>query len=952
MATRRIPRSRGVSRSRPLLLGAIALTLIVRPSLAGVEDRVGGGGRSGIELVWRTLRATPPTWWDVTEAVTDRRVIRVQMRWGFTPLPPGTYHVEAQFDGVAGTARDVAVRPGAVTRITPGDLGLGQLMIELPAGRGLVPIPGLPRLEAHLVQGDHVRPLVPAKDGDPQMTLWAREGPATVRFRGGSLLLEEPAQVIRGMTRHVPFDAEAVAAQLGLGLVSVVIRDPSGKAATRDTQVTLLDSRGEHLLVLTPDPLPGATWLVPPGPVVRARLGRRELVRRDVPAGPKAALVFDFEPEPKPGGPVKIRVDVAIESPAEGTVVDGDRTTVIGRASTTGPAGATRIALVADVSGSADASCGADLDGDGHPESIIQAEVAAGRVLLEELEKVEGRTPGTAFEVTIVRFASGAMTMTPLRRMSEAAGVAALRQALDRVARDGSQGDTNYLAALDEATRALQVVERPGPCIILFLSDGEPNELRPSLDAAARTGLARVVIHTFGLGQAFLGAVDSRVAFPPDPRGGVNVLAAVAALGGPTGTVTALPRPADIVPIIPRLPVLELPEAELKEVQVVNETTGKPAIPPVQLSNDGAFQAEVPVSLLPGGAHEANTLVATAVARDGISKASDRVTVQCPPQPGTLTVLYRAKEGGPPLPPALMPACELILDSSRSMIEPVETKPKYLIARAVLQDLMKTLPDGCYLGLRLYGHWGFIPHAPNRPPPPPAAQDPRRKTDSQLVEPIGLLDAARRRRIGRTIEQAWPRGDTPMFYSLVQAKADFPARWQGSQLVVLISDGEENCGGKVEDVAAAYRDAGIGVAIHVVGFDIRGIAAKQQLEEVARIGSGRYFDARDARQLAEALRQAVASAPYTIYDADGKTEVARGLINDPPISLMPGRYRVGLVGDRGERLPISLRNRQGIAIFVDEAGRLVAPEGGVGPGAGVVPPAPGTDTTPDAISEP
>src|SRR5687767_12541137 len=118
MATRRMPRSRGASRSRPLLWGAIALALIGHPVRAGAEDRVGGGDRSGIELVWRTLRATPPTQWDVTEAATDRRVIRVQMRWGFTPLPPGTYHVEAQFDGVAGTARDVAVRPGAVTRIT------------------------------------------------------------------------------------------------------------------------------------------------------------------------------------------------------------------------------------------------------------------------------------------------------------------------------------------------------------------------------------------------------------------------------------------------------------------------------------------------------------------------------------------------------------------------------------------------------------------------------------------------------------------------------------------------------------------------------------------------------------------------------------------------------------------------------------------------------------------
>jgi hypothetical protein len=899
---------------------------MIRAGYAADGDRATDDRRTGIELAWRSLRMTPPRWWDVTDAVSGRRVARVQQRWGFTRVPPGVYRVEARLGEAIGASEKVEVRPGHMTRVTPGDLGLGRLTVEWPAAQGVVMPPGLTRLEARFEQEGQSRPLSLEKPGDRQLSLWARRGRATVHFRLGATELDEPVDVVPGAARLVPFDTRALAAKLGLSAVSVVLRGPSGQVASRGTRVTMLDARGERLLALTTDPPPGTTWLVPPGPVVRAQVGDRELVRRDVPPDVKADLVFDFAPPAQPGGRVPIQVDVDIESPAEGTIVEQDRTTVIGRASTTGPAGATRVALVLDISLSTTSSCGADLDGDGREENIFQAEAAAGRVLLDELAKVEAKSPGTAFEVTIVRFAATATALTPLTPMTDAKGVASLRAALDRIVRDGSQSGTNYAAAFDEATRALKAAERPGHCVILLMSDGAPNELRPSLDAAARAGLAGVIVHTFGLGRDFLGRISPRGAvFPPEPPDPVNVLAAVAALGGPTGTVTALPRPADVIPVIPRLPVLDLPEAKLKEVQVVDATTGKPAFS-VQLAPDGAFQAEVPISLLPAGPHETNVLVATAVALDGISKADDRVTVRCPPQPGTVAVLYRTREGGPPLPRSLMPACELILDSSHSMIERVKDRPKFEIARAVLEDLTKSLPEGCNLGLRVYGHLGFLGRHPGRKPPRPDPKDPRLNTDSQLIEPISALDGAKRLRIKQVVDESWPRGNTPLVYSLLRAKEDFPAGWRGTKLVVLVSDGEETCGGKIEDVAAAYRGSGVEVVIHVVGFDIRGIAVKQQLEEIARIGGGRYFDARDAGQLAKALRDAVAgAASFAIESDDGKTRVARGVINGPAISLKPGGYRIGFIDDTAEPLRIRIRSRQKLELLIDEAGRLVAP---------------------------
>jgi Ca-activated chloride channel family protein len=258
------------------------------------------------------------------------------------------------------------------------------------------------------------------------------------------------------------------------------------------------------------------------------------------------------------------------------------------------------------------------------------------------------------------------------------------------------------------------------------------------------------------------------------------------------------------------------------------------------------------------------------------------------------------------------------------MDQPINHTPKFRIAQNVMNELLRSLPDGSYVGLRLYGHLGFVPHRPGRPPKADP-NDPRLKTDSQLVVRIGQLDRTRRQAIKKEIDAVWPRGDTPLFYSLLQSRADFPAVWKGLRVVILVSDGEENCGGKIEDVAAAFRNSDIAIKIHVVGFDIQAIAAKEQLEQLAAIGGGRYFDARDAQQLAANLRQAIASVGYAVFGPDGKTEVNRGVINGPPLALMPGQYRIGIVGSSEAATPVEIRDRQAAELLIDESGRLKAP---------------------------
>jgi Mg-chelatase subunit ChlD len=260
---------------------------------------------------------------------------------------------------------------------------------------------------------------------------------------------------------------------------------------------------------------------------------------------------------------------------------------------------------------------------------------------------------------------------------------------------------------------------------------------------------------------------------------------------------------------------------------------------------------------------------------------------------GRLQVKYQpAKRDDPPLPTVLLPAYELILDSSESMNEKLGAEPKLEAARKVTRHLLESLPDGAQVGLRLYGHWGvWLPRRTDSTAGPLERTDPRLNTDSDLVVAIGLLTADHRKRLKTWIDWTQPRGKTPMVYSLLEAQKDFPAEWRGPRTIVLISDGMETCGGKLADVEAAYKGTDFGVVIHVVGFDIKETVAESQLRSIAAAGSGRYFPAADARQLAEALRSAVGSTSFVVLDRDGKTPLARGLVNGDVIELPPGSYR-------------------------------------------------------------
>ncbi len=264
---------------------------------------------------------------------------------------------------------------------------------------------------------------------------------------------------------------------------------------------------------------------------------------------------------------------------------------------------------------------------------------------------------------------------------------------------------------------------------------------------------------------------------------------------------------------------------------------------------------------------------------------------------------------------------ELVLDCSGSMKDPVEGEPKFLVARRIMNQAVDELPDGYRVGLRVFGHMAFWGDNPGLP----AENDPRYDTDSELKIAIGGIEEQDRRRLIKDwINQVKPAGATPLVYSLLQAKTDLSGGWPGPKMVNVVTDGMETCGGKLEDVAAAYKNGEMELVVNIVGFGVPP-AEEHELKEIARHAGGKYYDVKSARQLAGALKAALQTA-YLVLDQKNGAEVTRGEVNGAPLSIKPGRYQVRLMGVKSAPLAIQVEAGQKMELTLDSEGHLQSPQ--------------------------
>lgn len=236
---------------------------------------------------------------------------------------------------------------------------------------------------------------------------------------------------------------------------------------------------------------------------------------------------------------------------------------------------------------------------------------------------------------------------------------------------------------------------------------------------------------------------------------------------------------------------------------------------------------------------------------------------QAPPGPGSLTVTRAAG--------AAQPAIEVVFDASGSMGRELPSgEQRITAAKRVLESLVgEVLPEGAPFALRAFGH--ITPSS----------------CETRLDVPLAPLDRAEALEAVRAIE---PKllSQTPLADSLALVAEDLAAAG-GTRTVILITDGEESCGGDPAAAVSGLRDQGIDVDLAIVSLALEP-ESQAVFEALADAVGASYVDVTSFEELQASVEEALNPA-FEVVDASGAV-VARGRVGGAPIELEMGVYTV------------------------------------------------------------
>ena len=196
-----------------------------------------------------------------------------------------------------------------------------------------------------------------------------------------------------------------------------------------------------------------------------------------------------------------------------------------------------------------------------------------------------------------------------------------------------------------------------------------------------------------------------------------------------------------------------------------------------------------------------------------------------------------------------------VLDGSGSMYAKMGTDNRITVAKRLLTRMVDSLQyqDELELALRVYGHQ--------------SQKTERNCKDTKLEVPFSR---GNHQAIKDNIRDLRPKGTTLIAYSLQEAAYDFPKTPGVRNIIVLITDGLEECDGDPCAVSLALQKQGVVLRPFVIGL---GLSAdfKTQFECV-----GRYFEAETEQDFKEVLNVVISqainntSAQINLLDSYGK----------------------------------------------------------------------------------
>ncbi|SFS85817.1 vWA domain-containing protein [Marininema halotolerans] len=179
----------------------------------------------------------------------------------------------------------------------------------------------------------------------------------------------------------------------------------------------------------------------------------------------------------------------------------------------------------------------------------------------------------------------------------------------------------------------------------------------------------------------------------------------------------------------------------------------------------------------------------------------------------------------------------IVLDSSGSMSSQVGGGQKMKVAKEAVQEFVSKAPKDAKVSLIAYGHKGGNSKAD-------------KKASCAAVEEVYPLKAMDKERFQSVLNDLQPTGWTPLAGAIKQAKDSFATEGnaKAENVVFVVSDGLETCGGDPAKEAEALTKAHIKATVNIIGFDVNN-QEQQTLQAVAEAGGGTYFTAQSKEDL-------------------------------------------------------------------------------------------------------
>jgi hypothetical protein len=207
---------------------------------------------------------------------------------------------------------------------------------------------------------------------------------------------------------------------------------------------------------------------------------------------------------------------------------------------------------------------------------------------------------------------------------------------------------------------------------------------------------------------------------------------------------------------------------------------------------------------------------------------------------------------------------ELILDASGSMTEKLLDNTRMAAAKSAIKNLVKGLPDGMALGLRVF-------------------------TDCAAIKALAPIQSIDKAAFVGLVESIEPKGGTPIVASLLQSFETLRAIPDVERISVIVTDGGESCSGAFSEVIQMAKEPPIRVI--VIAFDIDNAGITSSLRQLAEATGGAFIDAQDGSELQRALEASLQRIGYAVYGAGG-TLIHRGFVSGERLELPLGAYEV------------------------------------------------------------